>query len=72
MDHTISKLKEQGKKDEKTIEKYGQPVEESEESDDDDKSNITYDENEIKEAYDNIMDNEKKSKDTIEIKLIKK
>ena len=71
LEHTISKLKEQGKKDEKTIEKYGQPVEDSEESDDDDKSNITYDENEIKEAYENIMDNEKKNKGTIEIKLKK-
>ena len=45
-------------------------MEESEESDDD-KSNITYDENEIKEAYENIMDNEKKSKGTMEIKLKK-
>ena len=40
---TISKLKEQGKKDEKTIKEYGQPVEDSEESDDEEKSNITYD-----------------------------
>ena len=70
LEHTITKLKEQEKKDEKTIENFGLPVEESEESDDD-KSNITYDENEIKEAYENIMDNEKKSKGTMEIKLKK-
>ena len=56
---TISKLKEQGKKDEKTIKEYGQPVEDSEESDDEEKSNITYDENEIKEAYENVMQNER-------------
>ena len=67
----ISKLKEQGKRDEKTIKEYGQPVEDSEESDDDEKSNITYDENEIKEAYENIMENEKRSKNTMEVKLIK-
>ena len=68
---TISKLKEQGKKDEKIIEKYELPVEDSEESDDEDKSNITYDENEIKEAYENIMENEKRSKSTMEVKLSK-
>ena len=56
---SISKLKEQEKKDERTIKKYEQPIEESEESDDDDdKSNITYDENDFKEAYENVMENE--------------
>ena len=69
---TISKLKEQGKKDEKIIEKYGQPVEDSEESDDEEKSNITYDENEIKEAYENIMENENENQNIMEIKLSKK
>jgi len=64
MELTISKLKEQEKKDEKTIEKYEQPVEDSEESDDEDKSNATYDENEIKEAYENIIENENRSKNT--------
>ena len=54
---SISKLKEQEKKDERTIKKYEQPIEESEESDDD-KSNITYDENDFKEAYENVMENE--------------
>ena len=69
---TISKLKEQGKKDEKTIKEYEQPVEDSEESDDEEKSNITYDENEIKEAYENVMQNENESQNVIEIKLSKK
>ena len=55
---SISKLKEQAKKDDKTIKKYEQPVEESEDSDDEDKSNATYDENDFKEAYENVMDNE--------------
>jgi len=67
---TISKLKEQGKKDEKTIKEYGQPVEDSEESDDEE--NNTYDENEIKEAYENVMQNEKESQKVMEIKLSKK
>ena len=67
---TISKLKEQGKKDEKTIKEYEQPVEDSEESDDEE--NNTYDENEIKEAYENVMQNEKESQKVMEIKLSKK
>ena len=48
---SISKLKEQELKDEKTIRKYEKLEEESEDSDDDDedKSNVTYDEDEIKE-----------------------
>ena len=71
LEMTISKLKEQGKRDEKTIKEYGQPVEDSEESDDEEKSNITYDENEIKEAYENIMENEKRSKNTLEVKFSK-
>ena len=71
LEMTISKLKEQGKIDEKTIKEYGQPVEDSEESDDEEKSNITYDENEIKEAYENIMENEKRSKNTMEVKFSK-
>ena len=56
---SILKLKEQEKKDEKTIQKFEQPVEESEDSDDEDKSdisNITFDENDIKEAYENVME----------------
>ena len=70
---TISKLKEQGKKDEKTIKEYEQPVEDSEESDEnEEKSNITYDENEIKEAYENVMQNEKECKNIMEVKLSKK
>ena len=71
LEMTISKLKEQGKKDEKTIKEYGQPVEDSEESDEDEKSNITYDENEIKEAYEDIMQNEKRSKEILEVKFSK-
>ena len=61
MELSISKLKEQEKKDERTIKKYEQPMEESEESDDDDdedKSNVTYDENDFKEAYEEVMKNE--------------
>ena len=59
---SISKLKEQELKDEKTIRKYEKLEEESEDSDEDeDKSNVTYDEDEIKEAYDFVMENEKKN-----------
>ena len=72
MEMSISKLKEQGERDEKTIKEYGQPVEDSEESDDEEKSNITCGENEIKEAYENIMENEKKSEDNIEKNLQEK
>ena len=55
---SISKLKEQEKNDERIIKKYEQPMEESEESDDEEKSNVTYDENDFKEAYENVMENE--------------
>ena len=57
---SIEKLREQEKKDEKTIKKYELPVEESEDSDDEDKSNVTYDEDDIKEAYENAMEIENK------------
>ena len=53
---SISKLKDQEKKDEITIKKYEKLEEESE--DDDDKSNLTFDDNDIKEAYDFVMENE--------------
>ena len=77
--HTISKLREQEKKDEKTIKKYEQPVEESEDEDDEDKSNITFDEEDIKEAYEDVMQIEnnskskekEKDKDVLNIKLTK-
>ena len=58
--NSIEKLREQEKKDEKTIKKFEQPVEESEESDDEDKSNLTYDEDDFKEAYENVMELENK------------
>ena len=58
---SISKLKEQESKDEKTIRKYEKLEEESEDSDDEDKSNVTYDEDEIKEAYDFVMENESRN-----------
>ena len=59
---SISKLKEQELKDEKTIRKYEKLEEESEDSDEEgDNSNVTYDEDEIKEAYDFVMENEKKN-----------
>ena len=53
---SISQLKEQEKKDEKTIKKYEQLVEESEESDEEDKSNLTYDEEDFQEAYETVME----------------
>ena len=53
---SISKLKDQEKKDEITIKKYEKLEEESE--DEDDKSNLTFDDNDIKEAYDFVMENE--------------
>ena len=56
MDFTISKLMEQEKDDERTMKKYEQPIEESEESDDEDKSNLTYDEDDFKEAYQYVME----------------
>ena len=65
----ISKLKEQEETDEKIIKKYEQPIEDSEESDDEDKSNITYDEDEIKEAYENVMENEGLRKEVSDKKL---
>ena len=56
---SISKLKDQEKIDEKTIKKYEKLEEESENSDDDeDKSNLTYDENDIKEAYQDVLEQE--------------
>ena len=72
-------MREQEKKDEKTIKKYEQPVEESEDEDDEDKSNITFDEEDIKEAYEDVMQIEnnskskekEKDKDVLNIKLTK-
>ena len=45
----------------KTILKYEKLEEESEESDDEEKSEVTYDENEIKEAQEFIMENENRN-----------
>ena len=45
------------------MKKYEELVEESEDSDD--KSNITFDENEIKEAYDFVMENENHNENII-------
>ena len=53
---SINQLKEQEKKDEKTIKKYEELVEESEESDEEDKSNLTYDEEDFQEAYETVME----------------
>lgn len=50
----ISKLKEQGEEDLKNIEKYGLPKEESEEDDD----NNDFCENDLKEAYEEVMKKE--------------
>ena len=54
---TISKLKEEEKNDEKIIKKYEQPVEDSEVSDEEDKSNVSFDENDIEEAFNSVMEN---------------
>ena len=53
---SIFKLKEQEKVDKITIEKFEQPVEESEDSDYEDYNNMTYDEDDIKEAYEIVME----------------
>ena len=62
---SISKLKDQEKNDEITIKKYEKLEEESEDSDNEDKSNITFDENDIKEAYDCVMENENNNKNNV-------
>ena len=62
---SISKLKDQEKNDEITIKKYEKLEEESEDSDNEDKSNITFDENDIKEAYDCVMENENNNENII-------
>ena len=58
---SISKLKEQESNDEKTILKYEKLEEESEDSDDGEKSEVTYDDDEIKEAYEFVMENENRN-----------
>ena len=67
--HSISKLREQEKKDEKIIKEYEQLVEESEDDDDEDKSNITFDEEDFKEAYDNAMEIENEKNNIMNNKL---
>ena len=57
---SISKLKDQERNDEITMKKFEKLEEESEDSDDD-KSNVTFDDNDIKEAYDCVMENENKN-----------
>ena len=69
IENSISKLREQEKKDEKTIKEYEELVEESE--DEDDKSNITFDEEDIKEAYNDVMELENKGRYIQQIKLTK-
>ena len=61
IEQSISKLKEQECIDEKTIKKYEKLEEESEDSDDEEKSNVTYDEDEIKEAYEFVIENENRN-----------
>ena len=56
IDLSIKKLKEQDKNDTKILKKYENLEEESENSEDEDKSNITYDEEDFKEAYKNVID----------------
>jgi hypothetical protein len=67
--HSISKLREQEKKDEKIIKEYEQLVEESEDDGDEDKSNITFDEEDFKEAYDNAMEIENEKNNIMNNKL---
>ena len=62
---SISKLKEQEWNDEKTIRKYEKLEEESEDSDDEEKSDVTYDEDDIKEAYQFVMENENRNENII-------
>ena len=62
---SISKLKEQEWNDEKTIRKYEKLEEESEDSDDEEKSEVTYDEDDIKEAYQFVMENENRNENII-------
>ena len=57
---SISKLKDQERNDEITMKKFEKLEEESEDSDDE-KSNVTFDDNDIKEAYDCVMENENKN-----------
>ena len=52
----ISKLKQQEEDDEKIIKKYEIPEEESEDSDFEDKSDITFDEEDIKDAYESVLE----------------
>ena len=69
IENSISKLRAQEKKDEKIMKKYEELVEESE--DEDDKSNITFDDEDIKEAYNDVMEIENKEKYSMNIKLPK-
>ena len=62
---SISKLKEQETNDEKTLRKYEKLEEESEESDDDEKSDVIYGEDEIKEAYEFVMENENRNENIV-------
>ena len=52
----ISKLKQQEEDDEKIIKKYEIPEEESEDSDFEDKSDITFNEEDIKDAYESVLE----------------
>ena len=63
MELSISKLRQKERDDEITMKKYEKLEEESE--DDDEKSNITFDENDIKEAYDCVMNNENNNENII-------
>lgn len=61
----IQRLKAQEKTDEETIKKFELPIEDSEDDDEFDKSDISYNENDIKEAYDSVMENEKKESEKV-------
>ena len=63
----IFDLQYEEKKDKKTIQKFGDLIESEDESDEDeaDKSNISYDINDLEEAYGYVMANENKDNNNI-------
>ena len=65
-----SNLIEQELKDENIIKKFEQPVEESEEDDDEDNDDNTFNFDELKEVYDDIIKNEIFSKNNSQNKII--
>ena len=67
----IFDLQYEEKKDKKTVQKFGDLIESEDESDEDeaDKSNISYDINDLEEAYGYVMSNENKDINNISSQL---